>query len=134
MATGKVIGRAEVSIGNVKIVDVDGNLRDSGYEGLMYEGEQIYSDDPDALFQIKYTQLPEATAYDGIFRVLADGSVIAGLDGNENMFGNDIDFMETAAGDAGPEASSAFLEEVPADEASLLGFGRGADGTLYGEG
>jgi len=127
MATGKVIGRVEVSVGNVKFVDAEGNLRDSGYEGLMYEGEQIYSDDPSALFQIKYDQLPEATAYDGVFRVLADGSVISGLDGNENMFGDDIDFMETAAGDAGPDGSSAFLEDVPVDESSLLGFGRGAD-------
>ncbi|WP_373002074.1 VCBS domain-containing protein [Sulfurimonas sp.] len=127
MATGKVIGRVEVSVGNVRFVDTEGNLRDSGYEGLMYEGEQIYSDDPDALFQIKYVELPESTAYDGIFRVLADGSVISGLDGNENMFGDDIDFMETAAGDAGPEGSSAFLEEVGTDEFDLLGFGRGAD-------
>ncbi|WP_373004950.1 Ig-like domain-containing protein [Sulfurimonas sp.] len=134
MATGKVIGRVEVSIGNVRIVDVDGNLRDTGYEGLMYEGEQIYSDDVNALFQIKYLALPEATVYDGIFRVLADGSVISGLEGNENFFGDDIDFMETAAGDAGPEGSSAFLEEVPVDESSLLGFSRGADDTGYGEG
>lgn len=134
MATGKVIGRVEVSIGNIKIVDVDGNLRDAGYEGLMYEGEQIYSDDVNALFQIKYLALEEATAYDGIFRVLADGSVISGLDGNENYFGDDIDFMETAAGGEGEQGSSAFLEEVPLDESSLLGFGRGADDTGYGEG
>jgi VCBS repeat-containing protein len=134
MATVKVIGRVEVSVGNVRIVDVDGNLRDTGYDGLMYEGEQIYSDDVNALFQIKYLALPEATAYDGIFRVLADGSVIAGLEGNENFFGEDIDFMETAAGDAGVEGSSAFLEEVPVDESSLLGFGRGADDTGYGGG
>ena len=134
MATGKVIGRVEVSQGKVRFVDTEGNFRDSGYEGLMYEGEQIYSDDPSALFQIKYEALPEATAYDGVFRVLADGSVIAGLDGNENMFGDDIDLMETAAGDAGADGSSAFLEEVPVDESSLLGFGRGADGTEYGEG
>ncbi|EDZ61126.1 vcbs repeat domain protein, partial [Sulfurimonas gotlandica] len=127
MATGKVIGTVQVSVGNVRLVDTEGNLRDATYDGRMYEGEQIYSDDPNALFQIKYSQLPEATAYDGIFRVLADGSVIAGLDGNENMFGDDIDFMETAAGDAGVEGSSAFLEEVATDESSLLGFGRGAD-------
>jgi len=134
MATGKVIGRVEVSIGNVKIVDVDGNLREAGYEGFMYEGEQIYSDDVNALFQIKYLALEEATAYDGIFRVLADGSVISGLDGNENYFGDDIDFMETAAGGDSEEGSSAFLEEVATDESSLLGFGRGADDTGYGEG
>ena len=134
MATGKVIGRVEVSLGKVRFVDTEGNFRDGGYEGLMYEGEQIYSDDPNALFQIKYLALPEATAYDGVFRVLADGSVISGLDGNENMFGDDIDLMETAAGDAGAEGSSAFLEEVPVDESSLLGFGRGADDTQYGEG
>jgi len=134
MASTKVIGRVEVSIGNVKIVDVDGNLRDTGYEDLMYEGEQVYSDDVNALFQIKYLALPEATAYDGIFRVLADGSVISGLEGNEEFFGDDVDFMETAAGDAGAEGSSAFLEEVPTGESSLLGFGRGADDTGYGEG
>lgn len=134
MATGKVIGRVEVSVGNVRFVDTEGNLRDSGYEGLMYEGEQIYSDDPNALFQIKYLELPEATAYDGIFRVLADGSVIAGLDGNENMFGDDIDFMETAAGGGEEQGSSAFLEEVATDESSLLGFGRGADEAGFGAG
>ncbi|WP_373035517.1 VCBS domain-containing protein [Sulfurimonas sp.] len=134
MATGKVIGRVEVSVGNVKLVDVNGVTREPGFGGLMYEGEQIYSDDPNALFQIKYLALPESTAYDGIFRVLADGSVISGLDGNENMFGDDIDFMETAAGDAGPQGSSAFLEEVPIDESSLLGFGRDVDLAQYGEG
>jgi len=134
MATGKVIGRVEVSAGNVKFVDVNGVAREAGYEGLMYEGEQVYSDDPGALFQIKYLALPESTSYDGIFRVLADGSVIAGLEGNENFFGDDIDFMETAAGDAGPQGSSAFLEEVPVDESSLLGFGRDIDPAIYGEG
>ncbi len=135
MATGKVIGKVEVSIGKVKFVDVEGNLRDSGYENLMYEGEQIYSEDPSALFQIKYLALPEATAYDGVFRVLADGSVISGLDGNENLFGDDIDLMDTAAGDGGAKGSSAFLEEVGEDDgADLLGFGRGADDTGYGQG
>ncbi len=135
MATGKVIGRVEVSLGKVSLVDVEGNVRPSSYEDLMYEGEQIYSDDPRALFQIKYLALEEATAYDGVFRVLADGSVIAGLDGNENMFGDDIDLMETAAGDGGTKGSSAFLEEVGEDEGSdLLGFGRGADDTGYGLG
>ena len=135
MATGNVIGKVEVSIGNVKFVNGEGRLRSIGYEDLMYEGEQIYSDDPSALFQIRYTALPEATAYDGVFRVLADGSVISGLDGNENLFGDDIDFMETAAGEGGPKESSAFLEVVGEDDgSSLLGFGRGADENGYGLG
>lgn len=134
MASSKVIGKVEVSIGDIVFVDVDGNVRKPDYEGLMYEGEQIYSDDPSALFQIKYLALPEATAYDGIFRVLADGSVIAGLDGNENMFGDDIDLLETAAGEEGADGSSAFLEEVPVDESSLLGFNRDIDPAIYGEG
>nr|WP_321265408.1 VCBS domain-containing protein [uncultured Sulfurimonas sp.] len=134
MATGKSIGTVQVSVGNVRLVDTNGNLRDATYNGEMFEGEQIYSDDANALFQIKYAELPEATAYDGIFRVLADGSVISGLDGNENMFGDDIDFMETAAGNEGAEGSSAFLEEVPVDESSLLGFGRDADEAGFGDG
>nr|WP_321265407.1 Ig-like domain-containing protein [uncultured Sulfurimonas sp.] len=132
MATTKLIGRVEVSIGDVKIVDVNGNLRGADYGGLMYEGEQVYSADANALFQIKYLSLPEATAYDGVFRVLADGSVISGLEGNENYFGDDIDFMETAAGNEGAQGSSAFLEEVPLDESSLLEFNRGVDDTNFG--
>lgn len=73
MATGKVIGQIEVTKGSIKIVGVDGIVREPNYEGFLYENEQVISNDPSALFQIKFLALPEASAYDGVFRILADG-------------------------------------------------------------
>jgi len=113
MATGKVIGKIEVaSIGSVKIVGADGAMRDATYEGLMYEGEQIVSNDPETLFQIRYLALPEATVYEGVFGVLADGSVIANVSELETLFGDDIDFMETAAGDGEADPNSGIPEDA----------------------
>ncbi|MEN8303319.1 MAG: VCBS domain-containing protein [Campylobacterota bacterium] len=127
MATGKVIGKIEVaSIGGVKIVGVDGAMRDATYEGLMYEGEQLVSNDPETLFQIRYLALPEATVYEGVFGVLADGSVIADVSELETLFGDDIDFMETAAGDGEPEANSGIPEDAGiVANAGVQGFERG---------
>ena len=42
------IGRIEVdSIGNTKIIGLDGVIRDVAYEGFVYDGEQIVSDNPE---------------------------------------------------------------------------------------
>jgi len=132
MATGKVIGKIEVSsIGNVKIIGVDGSVRDAVYDGLMYEGEQLVSNDPETLFQIKYLALPEATVYEGVFGVLADGSVIADVSELEALFGDDIDFMETAAGGGEADSNSGIPEDAGIfAESSVQDFYRGENGEV----
>ena len=136
MATGKVIGQIQVTQGNIKIIGVDGVVREPAYDGLLYAGEQIVSVDSDALFQIKYSALPEATAYDGIFRVLADGSVIAGADAMDSIMSDksltDVFDIETAAGEEGAEGSSAFTPTNIVAESSVLGFGRGENQGVSG--
>lgn len=142
MATGKVIGQVQVAEGNVKIVGVDGTVREPSYEGYVYENEQVVSSDPDALFQIKFLALPEAVAYDGIFKILADGSVVYGRDAMESVasdesLGNvlktasgDAEDLETAAGEEGAEGSSSFTETDIVASSSVLGFFRGTNGEL----
>jgi hypothetical protein len=71
MATGKIVGQIQVTEGNIKIVGIDGVVREPVYGSFMYEDEQIISDDAGALFQIKFLALPEASAYTGVFRILA---------------------------------------------------------------
>ena len=154
MATGKVIGQIQVTQGNVKIVSVDGSVREPKYDGFVYENEQIISNDPKTLFQIKFLALPEASAYDGVFRILADGSVIHGRDAIDSVAsdeslvnilktaaagedvkdlktaGTDVGDLETAAGEEGVESSSSFTETDIVAESSVLGFSRGANGAL----
>lgn len=150
MATGKVVGQIQVTQGNIKVIGVDGAVREPGYEGYVYENEQVISNDPNALFQIKFLALPESSAYDGIFRILADGSVIHGRDAMDSMMsdenlvkvletasvgdvktaGEDIGDLETAAGEEGAEGSSSFTETDIVAESSVLGFSRGTNGAL----
>lgn len=115
MPTGKVIGQIEVSVGDIDIIGVDGVVRKPEYDGFVHEGEQIVSSDPSALFQIKYLALPEATAYDGVFRVLADGSVVAGMDEMDSIAGDEdlSDVLEVA--DAKEEVLDA-LETAAVEE------------------
>jgi len=143
MAAGKVIGKVEVTKGSIKIVGVDGDVREPNYEGFLYENEQVISNDPTALFQIKFLALPEASAYDGVFRILADGSVIHGRDAMDSIAsdedlsniletaaGEDVGDLETAAGEEGAEGSSSFTPTNIVAESSVLGFNRGANGEL----
>ncbi|MDD2653290.1 MAG: tandem-95 repeat protein, partial [Sulfurimonas sp.] len=152
MAAGKVIGQIQVSEGNIKIVGVDGTVREPGYEGYVYENEQVVSTDANALFQIKFLALPEAVAYDGIFKILADGSVIYGRDAMESVASDeslgsalktassdaqdlktasgDTEDLETAAGEEGAEGSSSFTETDIVASSSVLGFFRGTNGEL----
>lgn len=142
MATGKVIGQVQVAEGNIKIIGVDGSVREPKYEGYVYENEQVISSDADALFQIKFLALPEAVAYDGIFRILADGSVVHGRDAMESVASDeslvkvletasgDAEDLETAAGEEGAEGSSSFTETDIVASSSVLGFFRGTNGEL----
>jgi VCBS repeat-containing protein len=129
MAATNAIGRIEVaSIGNTKIIGIDGVARDVTYEGLVYEGEQIVSDNPDTLFQIRYFALPEATAYSGVFAVLADGSVISDISLLETLFGEgyDLDFMDTAGGENQARGSSGIPEDAAIyAESNVQNFERG---------
>ena len=139
MSTANVIGKVQVALGNVKIVAVDGTTRDAAYGDLVYEGEQIVSTDPEALFQVKYSALSEATAYSGVFKVLADGSVVAGADESESAVEGDVDIFETAAGEEGIESNSQNIEDNPVANEYLQTFGRGdafspfPDGTGAGD-
>ncbi|MBE0514038.1 Ig-like domain-containing protein, partial [Sulfurimonas sp.] len=132
MASGKVIGQIEVTKGSIKIVGVDGVVREPGFEGFLYENEQVISNDPDALFQIKFLALPEASAYDGAFRILADGSVIHGRDATDSVASDEnlVDILETAAGEEAAEGSSSFTPTNIVAESSVLGFNRGANSEL----
>jgi hypothetical protein len=146
MATGRIIGQIEVASGNVKIVGADGVVREPAYGGYMYEGEQVVSTDPEALFQIKYLALPEATSYDGIFRVLVDGSVVVGMDAMDNISSDEnlmdaletaaaeeaVENLETAAGEEGVDGSSAFIPTDIVADSSVQGFGRGSNPAVLG--
>ncbi|MCK4974997.1 MAG: VCBS domain-containing protein, partial [Sulfurimonas sp.] len=127
MATGKVIGQIKLLVGDVKIVGADGVVRDAKNGDFMYEGEQIVSTDPGAEFQIKYSALPEVAAYEGIFRVLVDGSVVAGADAMESITSDEnlMDALDTAAGEEGANGSSAYIPTDVVAESSVQDFGRG---------
>lgn len=147
MAAGKVVGQIQVTQGIIKVLGADGAVREPKYGGFMYENEQIISNDPTALFQIKFLALPEASAYDGIFRILADGTAFHGRDAVSSMAASDepvsaleaaaekgsVDDLETAAGEEGAEGSSSFTETEIVAESSVLGFARGPNSALgYG--
>jgi hypothetical protein len=114
----------------------------------MFENEQVVSSDPSALFQIKFLALPEASAYDGEFRILSDGTAFHGRDAMSGVAVADdkvqgaveaiaaeeaVEDLETAAGEEGAEGSSSFTETEIVAESSVLGFSRGPNSTLgYG--
>jgi uncharacterized protein YegL len=144
MATGKIVGQIQVTEGDIKILGVDGSVREPGFEGYLYENEQVISEDPTALFQIKFLALPEASAYTGVFRILADGSVIHGRDAMESIASDeslveiletaevkeDSEDLETAAGEEEAEGSTAFTETDIVADSSVLGFNRGENSEL----
>ena len=108
----KVIGKVLVaSIGKAEIVSPDGSVRDAVYGSLVYEGEQIVSNDPTTLFEIKYLGLPEPSVYEGVFGVLADGSVVEDVSELDALFGDSIDFMDTAGGQSAVVANSGLAED-----------------------
>ena len=118
MADLNMLGKIQVAIGsvkstegNIKVIGVDGVVRNAVYGDIVYEGEQIVSNDADALFQIKYLKLPEATAYEGIFNLLAEGSVIAQIDESDAIISNDAlsNIFETESGKDAIPSSSAYL-------------------------
>lgn len=147
MAAGKVVGQIQVTQGIIKVLGADGVVREPKYGGFMYENEQIISNDPTALFQIKFLALPEASAYDGIFRILADSTALHGRDAVTSMAASDepvntleaaaekesVEDLETAAGEEGAEGSSSFTETDIVARSSVLGFNRGPNSALgYG--
>jgi len=136
MATSKVIGTVEVALNGVKIIGVDGSVRDAVYGASIYEGEQIISTNPDALAQVKYLALSEPAAYEGVFRVLADGSVITGSDVMDSIVSdkNLSDIFQTAAGEGDVAESSGYFPSDVVAESSVLGFGRDDGGALGGSG
>lgn len=142
MAAGKVVGQVQVTQGNIKIIGADGVVRVPAYGSLMFENEQVLSNDPNALFQIKFLALPEASAYDGEFRILADGTALHGRDAMSGVAVSGVETggveeavedLETAAGEEGAEGSSSFTETDIVAESSVLGFSRGPNSALgYG--
>lgn len=143
MAAGKVVGQIQVTQGDVKIIGADGAVREPVYGGFMFENEQVVSSDPGALFQIKFLALPEASAYDGVFRILADGTALHGRDAMDSIAsdkdisnvletaaGEGSEDLETAAGEEGAEGSSSFTPTNIVAESSVLGFNRGPNSAL----
>lgn len=144
MAAGKVVGQVQVTQGNIKIVGADGVVREPVYGGYMFENEQVVSNDSNALFQIKFLSLPEASAYDGEFKILADGSALYGRDAMASIAKDEevvatletegakeaVEDLETAAGEEGAEGSSSFTETEIVASSSVLGFNRGPNTPL----
>ena len=142
MATGRIIGQIEVASGDITIIGTDGVTRAPKYGDYVYEGEQVVSNDPGALFQVKYSALPEATAYDGVFKILADGSLVAGMDTMDSVSSSedladvletavaeepqeDVFDLETAAGEESADGNSAYIPTEIVAESSVQDFGRG---------
>ena len=93
MQSQEAIGRVQVMLGTTKIIDTNGNVREVSDADSIYHGEQLCSEDADALLQVKYEALSDATTYKGVFNVLVDDSVLSGLNGHENLFKADFDFI-----------------------------------------
>jgi hypothetical protein len=93
MQSQEAIGRVQVMLGATKIIDTNGNVREVSDADSIYHGEQLCSEDSDALLQVKYEALSDATTYNGVFNVLVDDSVLSGLNGHENLFRADFDFI-----------------------------------------
>ena len=125
----KVIGKIEVLVGEVKILGTDGTLRDATVGGAIHAGEQIVSTDPGAQFEVKYLALEETSIYEGIFRVLADGSVIAGVDAIDSIINDKAlsDLLETAAGQDEEAGSSGYIPSDVVAASSVQDFGRGGN-------
>ncbi|MCF6309370.1 MAG: hypothetical protein L3J19_02685, partial [Sulfurimonas sp.] len=136
MATGKIIGQIKLLVGDVKIVGTDGVIRDAVNGTSLYEGEQIVSTDPGAEFQIQYSALPEVSSYEGIFRVLVDGSVVAGADAMESITSDEnlMDALDTAAGEEGVDGSSAYIPTDVVADSSVQDFNRGPNAGPLGLG
>ncbi len=144
MAAGKVVGQVQVTQGNIKIVGADGVVREPVYGGYMFENEQVVSNDSNALFQIKFLSLPEASAYDGEFKILADGSALYGRGAMASIAKDEkvvaaletegakeaVEDLETAAGEEGAEGSSSFTETEIVASSSVPGFNRGPNTPL----
>ena len=134
MMSGKIVGKivvgiVEANINGIKIIGLDGVARDAVYGGYVYEGEKMVSDNSEALFQIKYLAFTEPVAYDGVFTILTDASVITLLDGTENIAQAGDEF-ETAAGEEGIASSSQFFEETATYNDEYEEFYRGEDTEL----
>ena len=129
----KVVGKIQVAtengqtkhLQNIEIISPDGSVRAAVYGDFVYEGEQIASTNPDALFQIKYLALTEPVVYEGVFTVLTDGSV----EGDNAV---NPDTLLTAAGDGSEGAGSTYIpDKTTADDVNVLD--RGENG-IYGDG
>ena len=132
MANEKVLGKVEVSIGEVTLTNKNGAIRDAGFDSLIYESDRVQSIDDDALLQIKYTSLSEVAIYEGVFDIVISDSVSDSLDGEENIL---VEDLETAAGEEDIVSSSAFLENSGIDDGlGLVEFSRSSEDTFYGSG
>ena len=125
MSTSNVIGTVQVASGDIKIIALDGTSRDAVYGDYVYEGEQIISTDPASLFQINYLEQPEAKAYSGVFKIMADGTAVAEAEEG------DVDIFETAAGEEGVESNSQNIEDNPTANVYEQTFGRSTDASPF---
>lgn len=107
MSSKKVIATVEVSSGDVRVIGVDGSVRTVVSGDFIYLGEEVVSDDPQAFFQIKYSQDNDSTIYEGIFDTLTEG-----VDTTENVEQNEnqSDIFETEAGAETLEPNTGFID------------------------
>lgn len=120
MADSNEIGKIQSVVGNITIVDVGGVSRDAVNGEGIYEGDRVVSSEPDALLEVKYSALPEAKLYTGVFDTDVDSAV---ADLPETEAGGDI--FETEAGEEGIESNSQNIEENPLANEYPQTFGRG---------
>lgn len=132
MASVKIIGKVEVISGDVKIVGVDGVVRDVSSDPSVYEGEQVVSIDSTSFFNIKYSALPEATEHRGLFRLLSNGSAVTGDEAFESIVSdrNLMEILETAAGAGEADANSGYYPYEVVAESNVQEFYRGENATV----
>ncbi|WP_297433010.1 VCBS domain-containing protein, partial [Sulfurimonas sp.] len=101
----RVVGKVELNssesgyLKNVEIVEPDGTTRPIKNGTLVYEGDQISSQDDSVSFDIKYFAHPEPTEYSGVFTVLVDSSVYHVANANEQAINSTpFNINDTATG------------------------------------
>ncbi|WP_373002070.1 hypothetical protein [Sulfurimonas sp.] len=110
MQNEEAIGRVQVMLGTTRIIDINGNSREVSDADSIYHGEQLCSEDEDALLQIKYEALSDTTTYNGVFNILVDDSVILDLNGHENIFRADFDLTTLSFNEEDILSSSTTLD------------------------
>jgi len=136
MTITKVIGKIESTTGDIQVIAIDGTVRAASVGDIIYEGEKIVSTDSTSSIEVKYVALSDVTSYQGVFTVLATGSVIANAEVSDSVL-SESDVLalieseaDTSAGEEGTTESSGIIEDGLTAESNVQGFNRGENGAL----